>query len=265
MRPFNGKSQIYPGGGLRNTVTPGVWGAPETVVGGIHDTYDTSAVGERSLWTNIGGVINPYVWLDFYDPYTYSKNTFMTSRGWMRDPSAYQQYVTWGNIAYVSNPGYINAYYGYVHTMAGYNFGTSFSLGMMFRANSVVRYGSLIGNGWPGGSNYGFEMRRLDSGSFIMMRLFNVMDSGINIATGPWYYISWTYNGSVAKAWLNGVLQFSINATAGIRVSNAPVYIGFNDNDERWSGDIGHLYIGPYVSDDNANLVFEKIRGRFGI
>lgn len=94
----------------------------------------------------------------------------------------------------------------------------------------------------------------LGSGSFTLL-------SSTTLDTGVWYLISATYDGSVAKIYLNGVLDNSASDSSSIVSNTEKIYVGYDDYD---TSRHFHGYIAE-VKIWNTALTASEISDRIGI
>ncbi len=58
----------------------------------------------------------------------------------------------------------------------------------------------------------------------------SVSADSVIIKTGTWYYLTYTYDGTTAKFYINGVLKDSVNQTAAFTPNNNDLFIGKHEN-----------------------------------
>ena len=138
--------------------------------------------------------------------------------------------------------------------------------GSSFASNGHILGKSTYGNGYM--LHYDAAFESLPYGGIQTTNVNNTQWEWANstLQTNSWYNISYTYDGLVEKAYINGRLigTKSFVGTISANASNI-FYIG-NTGSDCWNGKISIAYVyTKALSEDEIKQNFNAMRGRFGV
>jgi len=150
--------------------------------------------------------------------------------------------------------------------------GNSITLGVWLKASSITSNGHVIAkNSYANGYiiHYDTAYEGLSGGGFQTANVNNVpFEWGENILINNWYYIAYTYDGSLEKGYYNANLVNSKSSSANISSNSSnDLYIGNNSSaNDAWHGNISQVSIyNKALNNSEIRQNFEATKGRFGL